>query len=158
MNGKYTILAKVEDRLQNRREITEKILSQRSRNRGILGVSLHTPDRYCVDKFLAYVVDTMYDKNQRLFQKFKVTKRGFYQLLLNDTDPAQVEKFKQENNATSAPDFIGCTSIFLNQPSEFCKIEESNFTYEKMKMLADSSNYFIARGDVRKIPDRCKRR
>ena len=115
-------------------------------------MEMHIPEYLRYDSFLNNL------KDAKLIWNYSYTKKGMLCIVLNDGDENKRDtaSLDRRNHTSRMAYEQTCTKIFAPLPAELSKLDTSEITIEKWKMLARSENneHFAWKGMIRPIPDR----
>ena len=147
---KYVVEATVDAIFRFRSVITKRILADRNKHKGELGINLATLEGYNIDGLLNFWKNNLYFENgQKIISKFDYTRMGFLVIYLNDASEEKRETFRREKGRDPVDNEI-CTRILPNCPRLLAQIESP--TYDDLCKVADFKNYFVFNGGIYDVP------
>ena len=155
-NDKFKIAANLDGRFNDRRRITEWLITNRFKFAGLFGIRLSVPEEYIIDGFLTDVQKDVKDpeSNLPIILSWDLIKAGKYILFLNDYD--RVGSGWNRNDDSDKAKRDAATRLIIASPMDFLDIHKKNMTLKNLQLAADKENYFIYNGNVLPIPDKYK--
>ena len=146
---KFTIYARVDVAFSQRAEVVKRILRERNKHAGKLGLSLLIPEEYDISSLLYYYKKNLVEEGYSVINNFDLTKNGFLAIYLNDQTDDSKEEFKRLNKREPTRK-EACTVVMPACPKQFALIKE--MTYANLLRLADFNNFYAYEGGVFPVP------
>ena len=146
---KFTIFARVDVAFSQRAEVVKRILRERNKHAGKLGLSLLIPEEYDISTLLFYYKRNLVEEGYSVINNWDYTKNGFLVIYLNDATDESKAEFKRINKREPTKK-EACTFVMPSCPKQFALIKD--MTYANLLKLADHNNFYTYGGGVFPVP------
>ena len=148
-SNKFIIFARVNVIYKRRMEMIKRILNERNKHAGKMGISIVSPASYNISKLLGFYKTSMIENGKAVIHRFDLTKLGFLMIVLNDENEEKKEEFTRRMGRAPREKEAG-TLIRPGCPKQFASIK--NLNYEKLLKLADEEKYYPFEGEIYEVP------
>ena len=148
---KFIIFARVNVIYKRRTDMIKRILNERNKHAGKLGVSIVPPASYNINRFLGFYKNNLIEEGKAIIHRFDLTKLGFLMIVLNDENEEKKQEFARRMARQPKEKEAG-TIIRPGCPKQFASIK--NMNYEKLVKLADEDKYYPFEGEIYEVPKR----